>query len=278
MTATDPRSDPVVASSPPPSPGRLGRFLRKAFDKLLPLVALAVLLVIWEGAVIVFDLPLWRLPAPSAVVDVLIEQRDTLRGHFQTTMWETILGFLTAVAIGIPLAIAIVYSRLLERTIYPMLVAMQSVPKVAVAPILVLWLGFGFAPKIVLIVLIAVFPIVISTATGLKSSPREFTEMVESLSASQFQIFRKVRFPAALPHIFVGLKVAISLAVIGAVIGEFVGSNKGLGFIIVISQGNVRTDIAFASMFLLAVLSIGLFYAIVALEHVLVPWAGDEEA
>ncbi len=278
MTATGSRPDPVVASSSPSSPGRLGRFFRKALDKFLPLVAFGVLLVIWEGAVIAFDFPLWRLPAPSDVVDVLIEQRDTLRGHFQTTMWETILGFLTAVVVGIPLAIAIVYSRLLERTIYPMLVAMQSVPKVAVAPILVIWLGFGFSPKIVLIVLIAVFPIVISTATGLKSSPREFTEMVESLSASQLQIFRKVRFPAALPHIFVGLKVAISLAVIGAVIGEFVGSNKGLGFLIVISQGNARTDIAFASMFLLAVLSIGLFYAIVAFEHLLVPWAGDEEA
>ena len=244
---------------------------------LLPLVAFLGLLAVWQGVVIVFDLPLWRLPSPSDIGKALVESRGSLWGHFQATLWETVIGYLAAVAIGIPLAILIVYSRFLERTLYPILLALQSVPKIAIAPILVLWFGFGTLPKAILIVLVALFPIVISTATGLKSTPPEFMEVAESLSASQIQIFRKVRFPAALPHIFVGLKVAISLAVIGAVIGEFVGANRGLGFVILISQGNVRTDLAFASMVLLSLMSIALFYGIVGLERLMVPWAKDQE-
>jgi NitT/TauT family transport system permease protein len=142
--------------------------------------------------------------------------------------------------------------------------------------VLVLWMGFGIGPKIVVIFLIAVFPIVISTATGLRSTPPEFLDLARSLSASQWQTFRRIRFPGALAQIFVGLKVAISLAVIGAVIGEFVGADEGLGYVIVISGGNVNTALAFAAMVLLSLISIVLFYALVALERLLVPWAERE--
>jgi NitT/TauT family transport system permease protein len=156
------------------------------------------------------------------------------------------------------------------------ILTINAVPKVAIAPILVIWLGFGQGPKVAMVFLICFFPIVLSTATGLATTPPDLAELVRSLSASRMQEFVKVRFPAALPHVFVGLKVAISLAVIGAVIGEFVGASRGLGYIIIASGGNANTSLAFAAIVLLAVMSIGLFYAIVAIERLVIPWARYE--
>jgi NitT/TauT family transport system permease protein len=170
----------------------------------------------------------------------------------------------------------IAYSRFLERTIYPILLGLNAVPKIAIAPILILWMGFGYGPKILVSFLLCVFPIVIATATGLKQTPAELVELSRSLCSSRWQAFAKFRFPSALPEIFIGLKVAISLAVIGAVIGEFVGSSEGLGWVIIQSGANVDTPLAFASMALLAVMSVVLFYALVALERLLVPWARHE--
>ena len=173
---------------------------------------------------------------------------------------------------------AIASSRLLERTIYPVLLGLNAVPKIAIAPILVLWMGFGYGPKIVVTFLLCIFPIVISTATGLKSTPPELVELVAvARRVSRLELFRRVRFPSALPHVFVGLKVAISLAVIGAVIGEFVGAEAGLGHVIIASGSNVDTSLAFGAMVLLGVLSVALFYALVGLERLLVPWARYEE-
>jgi NitT/TauT family transport system permease protein len=158
-----------------------------------------------------------------------------------------------------------------------LLVALNAVPKLALAPILVLWMGFGSGPKVVMVLLICIFPIILSTATGIKATPRELRELIHSLSASEWQAFRTVRFPAALPHVFVGLKVAISLAVVGAVIGEFVGASHGLGYVIVASGQNADTSLAFASITLLAILSIVLFYLLVALERLVIPWATRDE-
>ena len=159
----------------------------------------------------------------------------------------------------------------------PVLLGLNAVPKIAIAPILILWMGFGYGPKIVVTLLLCIFPIVISTATGLRSTPAEFVELARSLCASERQILRTFRFPSAMPHIFVGLKIGISLAVIGAVIGEFVGASEGLGWVILNSGANVNTSLAFAAMVLLSVMSIALFYALVALERLLVPWARHAE-
>lgn len=245
---------------------------------LLPLATLAVLVLAWHVATRVFDWPRWLVPSPVDVSRALGDERSVLPGHFKTTLLETLGGFGLAILIGIPLAILIAYSRLLERTIYPVLLALNAVPKIAIAPILVLWMGFGAGPKIMITFLLCIFPIVISTATGIKATPAEFMELIRSLSASPAQVFLKVRFPAALPHVFVGLKVAISLAVIGAVIGEFVGAESGLGHVIIASGSNVNTSLAFAAMVLLGIMSIVLFYALVALERVVVPWARHEES
>lgn len=251
---------------------RPGRLMNAA----IPLATVVVVTVTWEAIVRLFELPRWLLPAPSSVWQGFLETASSAPRHIRITLLETLGGYGLAIGTGIPLAVAIVYSRLLERSVYPLLVAFQAVPKVAIAPIVLVWFGLGITSKIVIAFLVCFFPIIISTVSGLKSTPSEYLEMARSYEASEWQLFRRVRFPAALPQIFVGLKVAISLAVIGAVIGEFVGASRGLGFVIVISGGNVRTDIAFAAIVILALMSMALFYGLVALERWLVPWSEEQ--
>lgn len=264
----------VADQTPARTAGR--RIATGAMRWLAPLATFVVLLVLWDLATRVFDWPVWLVPTPGDVAEALWDNRSILADQTWVTLQETLGGFLLAAVIGLPLAMAITTSHFLELTIYPILLALNAVPKIAIAPILVLWMGFGPGPKIVVAMLLCVFPIVISTATGLQATPPELVELTRSLTASRRQTFLKARFPAAMPHIFVGLKVAISLAVIGAVIGEFVGSSEGLGWVILNTQSNLDTPLAFASMVLLAALSIVLFYILVALERFLVPWAQHE--
>ena len=243
----------------------------------LPLVAAAAAIALWWLVKWTFGWETFVLPSPAEVARELWAQRAFLPGQTWTTLQETLEGFALGIVVGVALAVLIAYSRPLERSLYPLLVAFNAVPKLALAPILVLWMGFGAGPKVVMVLLLCIFPIVLSTATGLKSTATELDELVRSLGATQVQSFAKVRFPAALPHIFVGLKVGISLAVIGAVIGEFVGATKGLGYVIVASGQNADTTLAFAAIAVLAAMSIALFYALVALERLLVPWARHQQ-
>jgi NitT/TauT family transport system permease protein len=247
--------------------------MRRALRWLAPVATFVVLVVLWDLATRVFDWEPWLVPPPRDVAEALWEYRDLLPEHTWVTLWESLAGFALAIAVGIPVGGLIAYSRVMELTIYPILLGLNAVPKIAIAPILILWMGFGPGPKILVSFLLCVFPIVIATATGLKQTPAELVELARSLCASQWQTFRRFRFPSALPEIFIGLKVAISLAVIGAVIGEFVGASEGLGWVIVNSGANVNTSLAFAAMVILAVVSVVLFYAIELLERLLVPWA-----
>ncbi len=244
---------------------------------LWPVATLAGLLVLWQAVLSVVPLPAWLLPSPAAIVKATWAWYPHLPGHTLATLAATLVGYGLSIAVAVPIAILIVSSAFLERTVYPILLVLQSVPKVAVAPILLVWVGYGQLPKILIVFLVCFFPIVIGTATGLNSAPPEMLNLVRSLCATPAQIFVKVRFPSAMPHFFVGLKVAITLAVIGAVIGEFVGSNRGLGYIIVVSMSQVNTSLAFGAMALLAVLSMILFYLVEWLERVLVPWARPED-
>jgi len=244
---------------------------------LLPLLAFAGAVGVWWLVKWAFGWQVFILPSPAEVARTLWRERSFLPEHAWVTLLETLEGFALAIIAGFALAVAIAYSRTLERGIYPLLVGLNAVPKLALAPILVLWMGFGAAPKVVMVLLLCVFPIVLSTATGLKSTPTELDELIRSLTATEAQAFRKVRFPAALPHIFVGLKVGISLAMIGAVIGEFVGATHGLGYVIVASGQNADTSLAFAAIAVLAGLSVALFYLLVAIERLLIPWAEHEQ-
>jgi NitT/TauT family transport system permease protein len=250
-----------------------GRAASLAVRVLLPALTIVGLVGLWWLAVVLFGWKPFLVPTPKGVWDELVAQREILPGHVETTLVETLEGFALAIAIAVPVAVAIAYSRVLEATIYPALVALNAIPKIAIAPLLVIWMGFGSGPKVAMVVLICFFPIVISTATGLRSTPAEYVDLVRSLSGSQFQQFVKVRFPASLPYVFVGLKVAITLAVIGSVVGEFVGATEGLGYVVVASGQNANTSLAFAAIVLLSLLSIALFYVLVLLERLLVPWA-----
>jgi NitT/TauT family transport system permease protein len=220
-----------------------------------------------------YHIPGWLLPAPSAIFEAMVEWRSELVGHTAVTLYETIVGFGLSIVISIPLAVAVVYSPLLQNTIYPILLALQSTPKVAIAPLLALWIGFGAAPKIIVVFLVCFFPIIVATASGLTAVPASLIDLIRSLSASPAQTFIKIRFPTAMPHIFVGLKIAITFAVIGAVIGEFVGSENGLGYLILVSTSQSRTPLAFGALVLLTIMSIVLYYGVALIERVVVPWA-----
>lgn len=242
---------------------------------VLPAITLLVIVIAWQISAWIFEPPLWLLPAPINVVETSIEWSKELPWHSFVTLYETIVGFVASIVLGIPIAVMIVYSKFLQRTIYPILLALQSVPKVAIAPLLLMWVGHGELPKIIVVFLVCFFPIVVSATSGMQAVPAALLDLVRSLSANQLQVFLKIRLPNSLPYIFVGLKVAITLAVIGAVIGEFVGSNAGLGYLILISTQQFNTALAFTAIILLTLISIILFYFVEYLERLVIPWATD---
>ena len=250
-----------------------GRRRRAQFVRYgLPILTLVVSVVAWEVVVRSLSLPKFLLPAPSAVYTETLSRVHELPLHTWVTLYETLLGFGLAAVIGVVLAILIAYSRLLQHTIFPLLVVTQAVPKVALAPLLLLWLGYGDGPKVLVAFLVSFFPIVVNVAAGLKAVEPEVIDLSRSLSASEWQTFRKVRFPSALPYFFSGLKVAITLSLIGAVIGEFVGADRGLGYMIVVSSAHVNTSLAFGAIFVLSVMGIILFFSVEMAERVFCRW------
>ncbi|GAA4610154.1 NitT/TauT family transport system permease protein [Actinoplanes octamycinicus] len=239
----------------------------------LPVAGVAGTIVLWWAATVVFGIRRIILPAPPDIVAAFRAQPGYLLRETGATATETLAGFGLAVVAGLLLAVLLTAWRAVQRATLPVLVALNSVPKVALAPLLVVWLGFGTRPKIVLVVLICLFPVVVATMAGLTSTPAELGELSRSLSASPWQTYVKIRLPWALPQVFTGLKVAVTLAVIGAVVAEINNPSGGLGAVIVLSGMSLDTPLAFAAIILLALLSTVLFYLVVALERWLVPWA-----
>jgi NitT/TauT family transport system permease protein len=248
-------------------------FVRRALgDYLIPAGTLIGVLVVWEAVARIFRIPNFIMPAPSAILVEGWEWRYRFIGHTLVTLYETLGGFALSIAVGVPLAILIVYSPAMKSAVYPLIVLAQSVPKIAVAPVLLLILGYGAIPKVVVAFLVAFFPVVIDTATGLAATPPELIDLSRSYRASAFKTFVKVRLPMALPFFFAGAKVAITLSVIGAVVGEFVGSDKGLGYVILSATSYWKTELAFSAMLLLSLMAIVLFGAVSLVERVLCPW------
>jgi NitT/TauT family transport system permease protein len=239
---------------------------------LLPVAVLLGVLVVWEITWRLVDIPRFVVPLPSGIIAETWEWRWRLLGHSWVTLWETLAGFALSIAVGVPLAVMIVYSPTLRSAVYPLLVVAQAVPKVAIAPVLLLLLGAGVVSKVVVAFLVAFFPIVVDTATGLAATPPELLDLSRSYRASQLKIFVKVRFPMALPFFFSGLKVAVTLALIGAVVGEFVGSDQGLGYVILAATSYWKSNLAFGAMLLLAVMAIGLFALVELAERLICPW------
>src|SRR5579875_1511051 len=240
------------------------------------IATLTVVTVLWEVVVRLFQIPSFLIPAPSAIWQEFASRVELYANHTWITLYETLLGFLLAVVLGILAAIAIVYSRVLQSVVYPVILILQIVPKVAIAPLLLIWVGYGLQSKAVIALLVAFFPVVVSTATGMRAADPELLDLVKVLKGSRWQEFVMIRFPYALPFIFSGLKVAITLAVIGAIIGEFVGGNEGLGYLIVIANAQLRTAMSFSSFILLSLMGLALFAAVVVLERLIVPWGVTE--
>jgi NitT/TauT family transport system permease protein len=234
---------------------------------LFPVLTFLAILGLWQLASVVFDIPDYLLPAPVEIVQTLVTQQALLLDHSTATLVAIVGGFLLSIAIGLPISMLIVYSRHFERSVYPLIVTTQIIPKAAVAPLFVVWFGFGVTPKIVVAFLIAFFPILIATVVGLKSTPREMLQLLRCMGASELDIFVRARFPHALPSIFGGLKVGITLAVIGAVVGEFVGADEGLGYLIQVSQGAFDSRMLFAALTQLSIIGIILFMFVWAVER-----------
>ncbi len=237
-----------------------------------PPLGVILVIALWHWYCVQFKVPIAVMPTPMQVLGAFAGKWELLLAEGWVTLKETLYGFLLALGLGVPIAVAVATSKTLNLMFTPLLIALQSVPKVALAPIVLVWLGTGIESKLAIAWLVAFFPIVVDTAAGLQSTPPDLLELARSLRASRWQIFSKVQFPAALPFVITGSKVAITLAVIGAVIGEFVGSSEGLGNLLLTAMSQINTPLAFAALFALAALGIIAYMAVVAVEWMLAPW------
>lgn len=244
---------------------------------LIPLSILIGLVAAWELWVQLADVPKWQLPAPSAIAKELNTSSDLLWNHTLVTLREIVVGFLAALIAGLFLAGAIAYSRVLERSVYPIVIASQAVPVIAVAPLLLIWVGYGLTPKIIVVALICFYPIAVNTVDGLKATDPDMVNMLRTLGASRWQVFTKLQIPTALPFMFSGIKIGASVSVIAAVIGEYVGASEGLGYLITYSQPQFQTARVVASIFVLSVMGIGLFLLAVLAERLMMPWHFNEK-
>ena len=265
-------SKPMAGGSSAASPPRSLRVPRAVWTAAPAVALLAGLVVLWELVVRALEVPSYLLPAPSRVWSAFLRTREVLPAHIRTTLAEAVIGLGVAAVAGAALAAVIASVGLVRRVLYPVLVLSQNIPLVVLAPLLVVWFGFGMLPKVIVVALIGFFPIVVSTVDGLRGADREMVDLVRSMGGSRLQVLTAVRIPSAIPAFFAGLKVGAAYAVIGAVIGEWVGASSGLGLFITRSQTAFRTDQVFVAIAVVATMSIALFGAVQALAWLAMPW------
>lgn len=270
--ATDSASSASAAHRAENGMNQLAR-LRRAAE---PVVIVAATLAVWEVAVRAFNVKSFILPAPTAVLKRLFEQPHLFIGNSFYTLQEIAAGFAAAIVAGVAIGILLDRSPLLARIVYPLLVVNQTIPKVAIAPLFIIWFGFDMTPKIVIAFLIAFFPIVVDTAGGLASIDPELVRLARVMQGGAWRTFWKVRLPSALPQMFAGFKVAATLAVIGAVVGEFIGADRGLGWLLIQANGLADTTLAFAAVLVMAIIGTAIFELVVLIEKLVIPWHSAE--
>lgn len=226
----------------------------------------------WDIAVRLFNLPAYLLPSPFAAFAAILEFWPVLAMQALWTAMAVGAGFVAAAVIAVPLAMLIVLSEMLGQLLYPPIVAIQAIPKIALAPLFVVWFGFGLVPKVAVAFLIAFFPIMIDMIVGLRSIDPGLLQLARSMGAPPYRVFLKLRLPNALPMMFSGLKVASTLAVVGALTGEFVGSDRGLGYVLLQASGNLNTPLMFAALIILSLLALVFFHVVELCERILIPW------
>jgi NitT/TauT family transport system permease protein len=263
--------DATIRSSPIDTVS--GHFRRRLNNVMPALVLSAGVLMLWEAIIRLFNVPTFVLPAPTAIVASLVANWRGLATAARATSLEVLFGFVLSAMVGITVALIIVRFERFGRALYPLIVLFQNVPKVALAPIFILWFGYDLAPKILLIIVIAFFPVAIDMLAGLQSVEPSFVALMRSVGASNGKILLRVRIPHSLPQLMVGLKVAITFSVIGAIVGEFAGANQGLGYVIQFASTQLDTPLIFAALVVVSVLGLAFYYVVEFGERVLVPWA-----
>jgi NitT/TauT family transport system permease protein len=254
----------------PRGQGGLSRAVNAAWVR--PFLFLIFIIIAWDLTIRLFKIPAYQIPAPVDVVVVLWNDWPELLRQTWPTTYATICGFLLSAVFGILVAMLIAGSKTVESYIYPLLVFSQSVPKVAIAPLFVVWFGFGIIPKIIAAFLLGFFPVVVSAVQGFKSVDPDMVDLARAMQGSRFHVFRAVNLPHAMPAIFSGLKVSVTLAVVGAVVGEFVGSNSGIGYVLQRSIGTFDLPTMFAALVILALLGVVLFWIVDRIERFVIPW------
>jgi NitT/TauT family transport system permease protein len=239
---------------------------------LLSALVFVALIVLWWLAVVAFNIPAYLLPAPQTVLPELINQRQSLWNHSLITIEEIVLGFALSVVTAIPLGLLIALSPTAKRMLYPLLVFIQLVPKIAIAPLFVVWIGFGPTSKVMLTLLLTFFPLLLASIAGFQILDQRFLYLTKSMGATTWQTFRYLRFPSALPVIFGGLKTSATIAATAAIVAEFVGANQGLGYLLLQATGVMDTKLVFAILFVMTIIGLGLNSIVEIVEYLMTPW------
>jgi len=246
---------------------------REALKHAMPWLFLAGLLIVWEVCCIVFQVPEIILPTPTKIFSVFFQRFDILMAYCWDTLWTTTVGFLLAIAFGLLLGLAIGASPFIYSGLYPLLIAFNAIPKVAIVPILMIWVGVGSLPAVITAFVISFFPIVVNVATGLATIEPEMRDVLRSLGASRLEILTKVGIPRAMPYLFASLKVAITLAFIGSVISETVGGNNGIGFLMLSASARNDAPTTFAGLFAIAIMGVAMYAVCAMVEKRMTRWA-----
>lgn len=237
-----------------------------------PAIAAILIVLLWESTVRLFSIPTFILPSPSAIFSEFPKYGDTVVKHAFTTLSTTLIGFSLALLTGVLLGFVIGYSRLAYLVLYPLLIGFNTIPKVALVPLMVLWFGIGTLPSVLTAFMLAFFPIAVNVAVGLSTVEKEMQDVLLSLGASQFEVFQKVGFPHSMPYLFASLKVAVSQAFIGSVIAETVASNGGVGYVIISASSSFNVSLAFLALLILALMGVALYSFFALLEKRTVHW------
>lgn len=246
---------------------KLSRLLKSIWP---PLVAVILFLIVWQGAVSVFHIEKWILPSPADIVRVSSAEAENLWGHTLATLRLMIVGFVIGTAVGLLVAFALHYIPFLKSSLYPLIILTQNVPVIALAPLLMIWFGFGVLPKIIIITLVCFFPVAVSAMDGLTRTDRVMLDYMRMAGATKAQIFYKLEAPHALPSMFSGIKIAATYSVMGAIIAEWVGADKGIGYYMMLQKASYRTDKTFVAIAVIVAISLAMFVLIALLEKWLV--------
>ena len=254
----------------------MNRVVRMLLDAVPPIVLIAILVVLWQTVVIVFKIPTYLVPLPTAVGQSLLTNWNMLLQNMYVTVQEILIGFVVGVAIGFALALLVVSSRLIGRMLSPLITVAQVIPKVALAPIFLIWFGYGMLSKIVITVVICFFPVVLNSIKGFTTVDQDLLDLLKSLAASKSQVFIKAQLPNSLPYFMAALKISMTFAIIGAVVGEWIGASHGIGYVMLVASSDFQNPLLYAAIIVISVVGIILVGVVDIAESLLMKWKSSE--